>query len=89
MAAGEVESSYVHIWNCEFCGNVNEIHLAPEELPNRDTIDYLLEGAPEVNMNVQDETAVIFCIDVSGSMNTATVLAKGKKSMSSSPRILS
>lgn len=70
--ATEAEGSPAkRLWKCEFCEYENQIDLAPEEMPTADAIDYLLEAAPETG-NQEDESGVIFCIDISGSMCLTT-----------------
>lgn len=36
------------VWTCEFCGNVTEIKLEPEEVPKTEPLSFLIEGKPEV-----------------------------------------
>jgi hypothetical protein len=55
------------LWICEFCGKENEIQCENEELPKEENIDYII-GTPLENRISNDETVVIFCIDISGSM---------------------
>ncbi|KAF2072511.1 hypothetical protein CYY_006178 [Polysphondylium violaceum] len=67
-------------WICEFCSEVNEINIFPEEIPQSNIVDYILESIPvdpnNNNLNVEekpkkksfDESPVVFCIDTSGSM---------------------
>eukprot|EP01102_Stenamoeba_stenopodia_P018668 TRINITY_DN6891_c0_g1_i2.p1 TRINITY_DN6891_c0_g1~~TRINITY_DN6891_c0_g1_i2.p1 ORF type:complete len:715 (+),score=225.83 TRINITY_DN6891_c0_g1_i2:79-2223(+) len=60
------------VWKCEFCDEINkDINLAPEEMPSAESMDYLIEPAPETANSV-DESAVIFCLDISGSMCVTT-----------------
>eukprot|EP01092_Planopodium_desertum_P005534 TRINITY_DN231_c0_g1_i2.p1 TRINITY_DN231_c0_g1~~TRINITY_DN231_c0_g1_i2.p1 ORF type:complete len:749 (-),score=157.94 TRINITY_DN231_c0_g1_i2:44-2227(-) len=71
-------------WNCEFCGTANEVSLEDEEIPKADSIDYLLEAAPTKVVKSDDESTIIFCIDISGSMCVTSEVAgslklKGKK----------
>jgi Mg-chelatase subunit ChlD len=63
-------------WICEFCGNENEIRADAEELPKSESVAYILEG-PTVQTSeglvddmVEDSDiiSVIFCLDISGSM---------------------
>jgi hypothetical protein len=53
------------IWICEYCGNKNPVVLDSEEIPKGDTIDYIVENQQTTS---QLNDAIIFCIDISGSM---------------------
>lgn len=60
-------------WICEFCGDVNEIRADEEEMPKTDAVAYILEGSTVMVDNSEflddkDNIAVIFCLDISGSM---------------------
>lgn len=59
-------------WACEFCEEKNPIDIVEEEIPKQDTIDYLLEPAPELNEAQGESNTVIFVIDTSGSMCVTT-----------------
>lgn len=49
-----------------------KVHIEPEELPQSDTMDFLL-GVPESSRGaLEEESNVIFCIDTSGSMCVTT-----------------
>ena len=68
-------SDAISIWICEFCGHSNELNIEDDELPKYLELTYLLEGAVQSRGeeeghpdNLIDATAVIFCIDTSGSM---------------------
>jgi len=59
------------IWVCAFCNHVNIIEIDPEEVPKSETVDYIL--APPATQSDDkktntDESQIIFCIDISGSM---------------------
>jgi RNase P subunit RPR2 len=59
------------IWTCEFCYTKQEVNFEPEELPKSNTINYMLEAAAQVHEQKvigKQETSVVFCIDISGSM---------------------
>lgn len=34
-------------WKCEFCGHDQPCDLSPQELPTANTVDYIVEAAPE------------------------------------------
>ena len=68
------------MWTCEFCNTKNEVHLEDEELPQSDEVTYLLEAAAQIENAEEekketaegeqksDQISVVFCIDISGSM---------------------
>ena len=66
------------IWNCEFCLHQNEVTIEEEEIPKHLELTYLLE-VPETGIKQEpmtitpssDTSAVIFCIDYSGSMGAS------------------
>mmetsp|Transcript_9892 Transcript_9892/g.1464 ORF Transcript_9892/g.1464 Transcript_9892/m.1464 type:complete len:116 (-) Transcript_9892:1261-1608(-) len=65
-------------WRCEFCNEVNDLDLDEEELPKSSSELYILSGAPMADTQTpqdadqQDQSSVIFCLDISGSMNVKT-----------------
>lgn len=64
------------IWECEFCGTVNEVDIVPEEMPTKDDTTFMLAppqatGEASQGGGVED-SLVVFCIDVSGSMCVST-----------------
>ena len=70
-----IRSDSTFLWTCEFCGHPNTLSVDEEELPKHLELTYLLEGAvastteePGLPENLGDMTAVVFCIDFSGSM---------------------
>ncbi|KAJ8311062.1 hypothetical protein KUTeg_011377 [Tegillarca granosa] len=69
------------IWTCEFCGTENQVRLENEELPRYayDDLSFLLEPAVSDTVSIEtDDTLVIFCIDISGSMCVATPYLPGE-----------
>eukprot|EP00826_Nyctotherus_ovalis_P031174 TRINITY_DN2488_c0_g2_i3.p1 TRINITY_DN2488_c0_g2~~TRINITY_DN2488_c0_g2_i3.p1 ORF type:complete len:562 (+),score=186.15 TRINITY_DN2488_c0_g2_i3:80-1765(+) len=58
------------VWQCEFCGNPNEVQLEEEELPKVDQLTYVLQSAQQVMEKKEggEDITLMFCIDVSGSM---------------------
>ncbi|GAM18137.1 hypothetical protein SAMD00019534_013120 [Acytostelium subglobosum LB1] len=74
-------------WTCEFCGELTDFNMVEEEIPKSNIIDYILEPAPITTTTVSnnnnektvnpDSSYVVFCIDVSGSMDS---IVEGKKS---------
>ena len=71
-------------WKCEFCNIENDVSLEPEEKPQKETVSYILEAAPQKNQaipttkgeevkesetsTVAKDISIVYCIDVSGSM---------------------
>ncbi|CAN0361531.1 unnamed protein product, partial [Ectocarpus sp. 12 AP-2014] len=75
----------VYDWTCEFCHKTNRVELGRGELPvvGQDSVDYVLEAAPATAAAAtqakgagadQDESAVLFVIDTSGSMCVTTAV---------------
>ena len=80
------------IWVCEFCGKENIImDLAKEEIPTKDTYDYVLfvpdkvEEQEETNAEGGEKIEIkkgpskgcqIYCLDVSGSMDQSTEMSR-------------
>ena len=59
------------MWVCEFCGHHNVVDLMEDEIPSSDVVTYMLQPAPcttSSGKSGRDESLVIFCIDISGSM---------------------
>jgi len=79
-----LEDKKEQVWICEFCGNSNEIQIEPEDQPKKDEVRYILEPAPneeekKEELKVSEERkTIIFCVDISGSMDTAQTIKVGK-----------
>lgn len=62
-------------WACEFCNYENKLLIEKEEVPENDTITYIIEPpaaqTTETSSNV-DSQYLIYCIDISGSMSVST-----------------
>ncbi|KAK6171248.1 hypothetical protein SNE40_019476 [Patella caerulea] len=59
------------VWVCEFCGCNNEVDVEDGEIPAVEDVTFLLEAGlstETAGTSGQDESIVVFCIDVSGSM---------------------
>jgi hypothetical protein len=54
-------------WVCEFCGTKNLLNIDAEEIPKADELSYILED-PHDSLLADDDSTIIFCIDISGSM---------------------
>ena len=73
----EAEDNNNQTWICEFCQAENEVSIEKEEMPTKDTLNYVLEmeevkhEEAKVKSSSDDNTSLIFCIDTSGSMNGA------------------
>jgi len=62
------------LWICEFCNYPNQLLIEKEEIPLKEDIVYMLESFLEQGVSETDST-IVFCIDVSGSMNTTSEIA--------------
>lgn len=61
----------MQVWNCEFCGNRNVVDIEEEEKPAASDVTFLVEPSQTTLASGplgRDESLVIFCIDISGSM---------------------
>ncbi|ELP86654.1 hypothetical protein EIN_092190 [Entamoeba invadens IP1] len=58
-------------WKCKFCGTENKIaDVLPEELPDTQTVDYILEAPVEQKTaETAEDSTLVYCIDTSGSMS--------------------
>ncbi|KAK6171246.1 hypothetical protein SNE40_019475 [Patella caerulea] len=59
------------VWVCEFCECNNEVDVEDGEIPAVEDVTFLLEAGLSTEAagpSGQDESIVVFCIDVSGSM---------------------
>lgn len=73
-----IEEDGKQFWICEFCNEKNEVMIGEEEIPQSAEITYLLEAAAQVQQaqeeekkdgaKTSDNISVVFCIDISGSM---------------------
>ena len=54
-------------WKCEFCDKINKsITIYPEEFPQKDVVEYLLETSNQENEQIDE--FILFALDISGSM---------------------
>ena len=63
------------VWECDFCGSANVVDIVEEEIPKMDDVTYMLAPAPATTasgISGKDESLVIFCMDISGSMCVTT-----------------
>lgn len=63
------------VWTCEFCGERNVIDVEDEEVPKVDDVTFMLEPALSTTASGPkgtDESLIVFCIDISGSMCQTT-----------------
>ena len=71
-------------WECEFCQKVNQIELNKDSIPLTKAIDYIIEKPKEIEtpkigekkVNLDDDTSLIFCFDISGSMSQSYNVSK-------------
>jgi Mg-chelatase subunit ChlD len=71
------EDEKEQLWTCEFCGYPNKIQIESEDQPKKDEVTYILKVAPikeekkkEGSKVNEERKTIIFCVDISGSMNT-------------------
>jgi hypothetical protein len=57
------------VWPCEFCLAENHVNIDDNEIPTSDDVEFLIEPAKFKAKSVEDESIIVFCIDISGSMN--------------------
>eukprot|EP00062_Callorhinchus_milii_P003566 gi/632941012/ref/XP_007885640.1/ PREDICTED: circularly permutated Ras protein 1-like [Callorhinchus milii] len=62
------------IWTCEFCQQQNVITRSFESIPWCPDVTYLLGPTNDDYINV-DDSLVVFCVDVSGSMSVTNEIA--------------
>ena len=67
----------LQVWVCEFCGSKNEVDIVAEEIPIEGDTTYMIASAPVVGGGAEggasmEDSLVIFCIDISGSMCVTT-----------------
>jgi len=68
-------------WECEFCKQINIIKIKKDSIPLNKNMDYILQepiiplktpeniNDEEKKVNLNDDTSLIFCFDISGSMD--------------------
>ena len=70
-------------WICEFCHHNNIIDIEKEEIPNHSIVTYVdsngLQKKPSIPKEESKNGTMIFCIDVSGSMNVTMENTTGYK----------
>ena len=55
------------LWDCEYCSTKNLIEIDSNEIPTSNDVTYLLEASKVPG--IDDDSIIVFCIDISGSMN--------------------
>jgi len=95
------ESQGCYVWKCEYCKFVNEnIMIEKEEIPSRDTIEYILSTPLSDTNMTKEDNIIVYCIDISGSMGITTEIPSlqsewanlrkgGSKAQSSGPSYIS
>ena len=73
----EAEDDSEKIWACEFCNHSNLVNLEDPEIPKKDAVNYILENvkAEENKKKSEEEIAIVFCVDISGSMGVTKPMA--------------
>jgi len=62
----------IQIWQCEFCDERNVVDISSDEIPSDPDVTYMISPAPATaaaSCQGDEGSMVIFCIDVSGSMD--------------------
>nr|XP_043876335.1 circularly permutated Ras protein 1 isoform X2 [Solea senegalensis] len=76
-----LSSMQQNLWACEFCGCVNGVDDAPRvshRASARSDDVYLHDQSDDDYQNLED-TLVVFCVDVSGSMSVTTAVTSGSR----------
>ena len=55
-------------WKCEFCSFINNINIENNSIPKNETIENCIEPVIVKETNKDDDSTLIFCFDISGSM---------------------
>ena len=59
----------IYEWECEFCFNINKnLHIEKENIPKNESIEKSIESLIEKDINKEEDSSLIFCFDISGSM---------------------
>ena len=66
-------------WKCEFCFNINKLNIEKSNLPKNEIIETCLEPVVEQEQNLEDDSSLIFCFDISGSMCQSYNVGKALK----------
>ncbi len=73
LKAADKSDAAARVWVCEFCAHENRVRAEPQELPHagQEVCDYMLAPPAQPQgaaVAATDDSLVVFCIDVSGSM---------------------
>ncbi len=60
-------------WICEFCFTKNIIEIINNLIPTTPTIEYIIEKSTKEETEDLSQRSIIFCLDISGSMNTSFI----------------
>ena len=66
-------------WKCEFCFNLNKLKIEKNNLPKCEIIETCLEPVLTQEQNLDDDSSLIFCFDISGSMCQSYNVGKALK----------
>ena len=66
-------------WKCEFCFNLNKLNIEKNNLPKCEIIETCLEPVEKNEQNLEDDSSLIFCFDISGSMCQSYNVGKNLK----------
>ena len=62
------EKNNTYEWKCEFCFHTNQITIEKNNIPQKEIIENCLNPIIGKEANKDDESTLIFCFDISGSM---------------------
>ena len=62
----------LQIWRCEFCDERKNIKVSLEDIQQKEDTTFIIQPPSERG----DDKALIFCVDVSGSMSVTTEVGK-------------
>ena len=69
----------IYEWKCEFCFNINKIFIEEENIPRYESIEKCIQPTIENDLNIDDDSSLIFCFDISGSMCQSYKIGKELK----------
>ena len=67
----------LQIWRCEYCGTENKVDVSEEEIPKDHQVSFIMAPPPVQDSGADagrgmEDSLVVFCIDISGSMGVTT-----------------
>ena len=67
----------LQIWKCEYCGTENKVDISQDEIPKGHQVTFMMAPPPVLTGGAvagcsMEDSVVVFCIDISGSMCVTT-----------------